>query len=341
MNEGLRVGVLGAGAWGLALAVAAARGGMKVTLWSRQAEVAEGIRLRHRHPRIFSDFDLPSSVSGTTHREAIAGSDFLIIATPAQALRDALTHFAPLLRNDIAAVIAAKGIEIGTGKFMTDVFHEICPRGVPYVLSGPSFAADVLAGKPTALTLAGREPVATRELAAQLSLQAFRIYTTSDLAGVQLGGAVKNVLAIACGITEGKGLGASARAALTARAFSELMRLGRELGAVPETLTGLSGLGDLVLTCSSLQSRNFSFGVELGRGGEVRELASGAGKTIEGIPTARAVDIMARERRLDVPICKAVHAIISGANTVDQAIAGLLARPLRSEHDSSFDQANN
>lgn len=337
MKGPLRVGVIGAGAWGMALAMTAARAGNDVRVWSRSADVVEGISRQCRHPRVFRDTLFPSSVSATLDYRELAACNVLLVATPAQAIRECMKRMSSHVRAGTPALIAAKGIEIATGKFMTQVVQEVCKGAVPYVLSGPSFATDVVAGKPTAVALAGEDSVATSDLAARLSLPAFRIYTSSDLMGVQLGGAVKNVLAIACGITEGKGLGASARAALTARAFSELMRLGRELGARPETLTGLSGLGDLVLTCSSLQSRNFSFGIALGRGTSATEALAVVHETIEGIPTAQAIDRLAAERKLDVPICRAVSSIISGATGVDEAITTLLSRPLRSEHEAASD----
>ena len=261
----------------------------------------------------------------------LAGVDLLILATPAQSTRAVMTNLASRLPAGLPALIAAKGLEIGSGKFMSTVAAEACPGIVPFILSGPSFAADVMVGKPTAVALAGADLAAASDLARRLSVSAFRIYSSSDMTGVQLGGAVKNVLAIACGIAQGRGLGDSARAALTARAFAELIRLGRAMGALPETLTGLSGLGDLVLTCSSLQSRNFSFGVALGKGGEPSELAAGP-KTIEGVATAEALATIIAANDLDLPICRAVHAILFEGLDVDAAVEALLTRPLRPEN---------
>jgi glycerol-3-phosphate dehydrogenase (NAD(P)+) len=214
---------------------------------------------------------------------------------------------------------------------MSEVLSESCPNADPYALSGPSFAADVMRGKPVAVTMAGRQLDLAAALSVKLSIPTFRIYSSLDLLGVQLGGAIKNVLAIACGISDGKRLGDSARAALTTRSFSEMLRFGRSLGADRSTLTGLSGLGDLLLSCSSPQSRNFSFGLALGRDEAASLLLSRSGTTIEGVPTAKAVARIAAERGMDLPICSAVNAILEDRLSVDEAIGQLLARPLRAE----------
>jgi glycerol-3-phosphate dehydrogenase (NAD(P)+) len=329
MNSGaLSVGVIGAGAWGTALATAAARGGHQVLLWSRYSETATILNRDRIHPR-FPEAKLPRSILSTSDARALGDCDLLIIATPAQALRAALCLFSDVLNRTVPVIISAKGIEIATGKFMIDVLEEEAPKADPYMLSGPSFAADVIRNKPTAVTLAGRKLARAADLAAKLSLPNFRIYSSADLLGVQLGGALKNVLAIACGISEGKDLGDSARAALTTRAFSEMLRFGHALGADRATLTGLSGLGDLILTCSSFQSRNFSFGIALGRNEPAAALS--ASTTIEGIPTAKAVAILADKLAIELPVCEAVNAILECRITVDQAIGQLLARPLRAE----------
>lgn len=326
----LTIGVIGAGAWGTALATVAARGDHKVLLWSRRPETAIMLNRDRIHPCL-SEATLSRSILATADADDLIGCDLLIIATPAQALRATLDLFPHVLSKSLPVVISAKGIEISTGKFMTEVLEELSPKAEPYILSGPSFAADVMKNQPTAVTLAGRKLDRAVELAAELSLPTFRIYSSSDLVGVQLGGAIKNVLAIACGISDGKGLGDSARAALTTRAFSEMLRFGHVLGADRATLTGLSGLGDLILTCSSLQSRNFSFGVALGRNESVSALLSRSDATIEGVPTAKAVMAIAAERAIDLPVCEAVDAILHCRITVDEAIAQLLARPLRAE----------
>ena len=328
-TRALSIGVIGAGAWGTALGCVAARNGHTVHLWSRDPERAALLNRMRTHPRL-PDATLAPGVHATERREDLLGSDLILLATPAQALRQNLQSFSDLLERPLPMVICAKGIETTTRSFLSEIVEELMPKSEPFVLSGPAFAADVMKNKPTAVTLAGRQLQRATDLAAQLSLPTFRIYSSADLLGVQLGGAVKNVLAIACGISDGRSLGDSTRAALITRAFSEMLRFGNSLGVDPLTLTGLSGLGDLVLTCSSLQSRNFSFGVALGRG-EMTAAGPGEGPTIEGIPTARAVTAIAAERGLDLPICQAVTMILAGKITIEEAIDQLLSRPLRSE----------
>ncbi len=325
----LSVGVIGAGAWGTALACLAARNAHSVRLWSRDPETADRLNRERSHPRL-PGVRLAPGVLATARREDLADSELIFLATPAQALRQALNLFSPVLDRPLPMVICAKGIETSTGSFMSQIVEETAPEADPYVLSGPSFAVDVMRSKPTAVTLAGRQLQRAADLAGRLSLPTFRIYSSADLLGVQLGGAVKNVLAIACGISDGRSLGDSSRAALTTRAFSEMLRFGKSLGADPLTLMGLSGLGDLVLTCSSMQSRNFSFGVALGRG-DVTAAKLADGPTIEGIYTAGAVMAIAADRSLDLPICRAVRMILDGSLTIDEAIDQLLSRPLRSE----------
>jgi glycerol-3-phosphate dehydrogenase (NAD(P)+) len=325
-----RIGVLGAGAWGTALATVAARAGHRPVLWSRSPEFAAILNGARIHPK-FPGAVLPQSILAVSDPRDLTGCDLLIIATPAQELRTVLALYPVMANAHLSVVIAAKGIEIATGKFMAEVLEEVWPLADPYMLSGPSFAADVMANQPTAVTLAGNSLDRATQLAALLSLPAFRIYSSNDLLGVQLGGAIKNVLAIACGISEGKGFGDSARAALTTRGFSEMLRFGEAIGARRSTLTGLSGLGDLILTCSSRQSRNFSFGLALGRNGSAPSRPSQSGGTIEGVPTAKAIVALAAKRSLDLPVCEAVNAILNCRITVDEAIGRLLARPLRAE----------
>jgi glycerol-3-phosphate dehydrogenase (NAD(P)+) len=324
----LSIGVIGAGAWGTALAAVAARRGHSVLLWSRAPATAARLNSERSHPRL-PGMPLLSSITATSVVQDLTPCELIIIATPAQAMRATLTLCSEVLNRSLPVVIAAKGIEIATGNFMTEILQQASPKVEAYILSGPGFAADVINNKPTAVTLAGQTLDGASALAARLSLPTFRIYSSDDLIGVQVGGAIKNVLAIACGISEGKEMGESARAALTTRGFSEMLRFGHALGADPATLTGLSGLGDLILTCSSLQSRNFSFGVALGRS-EADLIAAGA-TTIEGIPTAKAVMAVATERAIDLPVCAAVNAILQKRSTIDEAIGQLLARPLRAE----------
>ena len=321
------VGVIGAGAWGTALAGVAARAGHRVTLWARSPAHAGGINERRANPAYLPGFALPPGITATSSPADLGGANLVLIATPAQAVRETLARFAGLFPAGTAAVICAKGIERGSRRLMSEVVAKALPEATALVLSGPSFARDVALDLPTAVTLAAPTLEEAARLAESLSLPSFRIYASDDVLGVQLGGAVKNVLAIACGISDGRGLGDSARAALTTRAFAELARFGRAMGARPETLTGLSGLGDLILTCASPQSRNFAYGLALGR----RD--SPAGGTVEGVATAAAVCDMAQELGVDMPISAAVRRIVEGRTEIDEELARLLARPLKAEID--------
>jgi glycerol-3-phosphate dehydrogenase (NAD(P)+) len=319
------VGVIGAGAWGTALAGVAARAGRAVVLYARNAESAAQMQSTRANPRLPGvRLDERIEISGDI--AAAARADIILIATPAQNLRDAVSRLAPHLKPATPVVAAAKGIERGTHRFMTEVIAEAAPEAVPAILSGPSFADDVARGLPTAVTLAAKDEALASALVQALGSSTFRPYHTSDVRGVEIGGAAKNVLAIAAGIVEGRKLGASALAALTTRGFSELARLGRACGARGETLAGLSGLGDLVLSCSSLQSRNFALGIALGRGEPKPQ-----GKLAEGEFTAPVLIELAASKNIDMPVSKAVAAILSGKVTIDAAIEGLLTRPFKAE----------
>ena len=325
------IGVIGAGAWGTALATVAARAGLPVRLWARNAQATAAMAHAHENTMRLPGIVLPPGITPTSKRSDLAGCDCVLIATPAQAMREVMDDFSSHLAPGTRAVITAKGFEQRTGRFMADVLAEVAPALEPLVLSGPSFAADVARGLPTAVTLAARSLDAARPVAEALSIQTFRPYLSDDLAGVQIGGAVKNVLAIACGIVAGRGLGESARAALIARAFAELTRFGRALGGRPETLTGLSGLGDLVLTCSSSQSRNYSFGHALGQGKTVAEASAGQKGVSEGAFTAAAVVSIARIHHLEMPISAAVLDVLEGGASVAAVIERLMQRPLKAE----------
>jgi glycerol-3-phosphate dehydrogenase (NAD(P)+) len=319
------VGVIGAGAWGTALAGVAARAGRAVVLYARNAESAAQMQSTRANPRLPGvRLDERIEISGDI--AAAARADIILIATPAQNLRDAVSRLAPHLKPATPVVAAAKGIERGTHRFMTEVIAEAAPEAVPAILSGPSFADDVARGLPTAVTLAAKDEALASALVQALGSSTFRPYHTSDVRGVEIGGAAKNVLAIAAGIVEGRKLGASALAALTTRGFSELARLGRACGARGETLAGLSGLGDLVLSCSSLQSRNFALGIALGRGEPKPQ-----GKLAEGEFTAPVLIELAASQNVDMPVSKAVAAILSCKVTIDAAIEGLLTRPFKAE----------
>src|SRR6195256_6024728 len=297
-----RIAVVGAGAWGSALANAAARAGRSVTLIARAA--VDALQATRESPRL-PGVRLDERIAMTARIAAAGEADAVLLAVPAQALRAAAGALAAVIRPGTPAIACAKGIERGTHQFMTEVIAESAPAPVPAILSGPSFAADVARGLPTAVTLAARDRKTAEALARALGSATFRPYHVTDVRGVEIGGAAKNVLAIAAGIVTGRGLGPSAAAALVTRGFAELFRFGKALGARPETLTGLAGLGDLILTCSTPQSRNFSLGVALGKG-QVPELASEGQKLAEGAFTASALTEMAAERGVDMPIAGAV-----------------------------------
>jgi glycerol-3-phosphate dehydrogenase (NAD(P)+) len=322
------ISVLGGGAWGTALALTAARAGREVTLWEHDRANAESLETR-RESLFLPGVRLERGIKVARDLDAAAGADAVLLVVPAQAVRGVAAALAPALRAGTPLVACAKGIERGTHKFMSEIVAECAPGALPAILSGPSFAADVARGLPTAVTIAATDAAVARALADALNTGAFRPYHSSDVRGVELGGAAKNVLAIAAGIVAGRSLGASAAAALITRGFAELMRFGRAYGAKPETLTGLSGLGDLILTCSTPQSRNYSFGLALGKGESPD--AGAQGKLAEGAFTAPVLLEMAREKHVDMPIATAVAAVLAKQMTVDDAIAALLTRPLKAE----------
>ncbi|CDO59640.1 Glycerol-3-phosphate dehydrogenase [NAD(P)+] (EC 1.1.1.94) [Candidatus Phaeomarinobacter ectocarpi] len=325
------IGIIGAGAWGTALASIAARAGRDVTLWAYEPEVADAINTRHENSVYLPGIALDENIRATTDHEAVAKADVVLLVCPAQTLRSVTTQLADRIRPGTPVAICAKGIEQSTGKLMTQVLEETTPHAIPAVLSGPSFAADVARGLPTAVTLACADEDVGTALVDAIGIQTFRPYQAADLVGAEIGGSVKNVLAIACGIVEGKKLGASAAAALTARGFAELTRLGVALGARAETLGGLSGLGDLILTCGSLQSRNMSLGAALGEGRPLAEILGERVSVAEGVATAPAVVALARKHGVEMPICEAVASVVTGTATVDDAITALLSRPFRRE----------
>ncbi len=325
MSSFKSVAVIGAGAWGTALAGVAARAGRDVVLYARSSAGAAQIEATRANPKL-AGVRLDLSVRVTDDMAAAARAEIILIATPAQNLREAVTALAPHLARTTPVIACAKGIERGTHQFMTEVIAQTAPAAHPAILSGPSFAGDVARGLPTAVTLAARDESLAAALVQALGSSTFRPYHTSDVRGVEIGGAAKNVLAIAAGIAVGRKLGASAQAALTTRGFSELTRLGRACGARSETMAGLSGLGDLILTCSSPQSRNFALGAALGRG-EPRP----QDKLAEGEFTAPVLIELAASQQVDMPVSNAVAAILRGATTIDEAIESLLTRPFKAE----------
>ena len=328
-----RIVVLGAGAWGTALANVAARQGRSVSLWSRRADEAARIDAARENRAYLPGVRLADEVRVVADPHCVQTADLILAVVPAQSLRAMLESLPPFPRS-VPVVVCAKGIEQRTGLLMSEVVAECLPGHPAAALSGPSFAADVGRGRPTAVTVAAEAEELAQALAEGLGRPSFRLYFTTDLRGVEIGGAAKNVLAIACGMAAGLDLGASAAAALIARGFAELARFGRASGGRAETMMGLSGLGDLVLTCSSAQSRNFALGKALGAGVPLRE--AGNGPLAEGVPTAPILVELARTRGVEMPIAESVSAILSGALDPRMALERLLARPAKAEVDRDF-----
>lgn len=325
------VSVIGGGAWGTALAQSLAHGGNAVTLWAREPEIVDDINARNVNRVFLPGISLHPTIRATADLAKAARCDAMLAVVPAQHMRGVMGKLARHLSADVPVVVCSKGIEQNTGKFLGDVIEEVAPNAQRAVLTGPSFAADVARGLPTALTLACHNEGLGRALSVGLSSRQVRLYWSSDVIGAELGGAVKNVLAIAAGIVEGRGLGASAHAAVVTRGFAELRRFGDAMGARPETLLGLSGLGDLILTCGSTQSRNMSLGRALGEGRGLAEILGGRSAVTEGVYTSAALVRLAREKSVDMPIAEAVHGIIEGQLTVEEAITALMRRPLKAE----------
>lgn len=322
-----KIAILGSGAWGTALGVMAVGLGHKVMLYGRDPQMVEAINSRHVNPGYLPDITLPPQLIATTDAgEALEKADIVFAVIPAQAFSNALKDLAPLVPKDAPMVLCAKGIERETGRFMSDVAHELLPGNPLAALSGPSFADDVARGLPTAVTLASSDLKLSQKLSHFLSGPRFRCYSSDDLMGVEVGGALKNVLALAAGAARGRGLGASAEAALVTRGFAELRRIGTALGGKQETMSGLSVLGDLILTCSSPQSRNFSYGVALGRGDKTEGL-----RLAEGVATAPIAAKICEKHAIPAPIIHAVVELLAGKIQVDEAVNALITRPLKSE----------
>lgn len=329
MAKPQRISILGAGAWGTALANAVAHKHRPVTLYARDpATIAEIARTGANTAKL-PGIALAPEVTPTASLKAAVEADALLLVVPAQSLRALAEQLAPLMPASVPLIACAKGIERGTGRFVTEVLLETAPKARVAVLSGPSFAADVARGLPTAVTLAAGDEALAASLAEMVRSPTFRVYHSTDVRGVEIGGAAKNVLAIAAGIVVGRRLGPSAQAALTTRGFGELMRFGRAYGAKPETLTGLSGLGDLILTCTSQQSRNYALGLALGAGKSLTE--AGSGKLAEGAFTATILAQMARDKDIEMPIAQAVDDVLAGRLDIDGAISRLLSRPMGAE----------
>ncbi len=330
-----RIGIIGAGAWGTALALAARRAGREVVLWARDPELAAEIEAAHENPRYLPGVPLDPDIRATADLAEVAACDALLLVTPAQALREIATalapHLAPHLEPARPLVVCSKGIERGSGQLMTEVLAEVLPGRAVAVLSGPTFAAEVARGLPTAVTLAAEDAALGAVLIKALGSRTFRPYLAGDVIGAQIGGAVKNVMAIACGIVAGRNLGDNARAALITRGLAEITRLGRAKGARPETLMGLSGLGDLTLTCTSALSRNYALGVALGEGESLETLMAGRRSIAEGVFSAEATVALAKTLDVQMPISSGVDAILNRGAPIEAAIEALLARPFRAE----------
>ena len=327
MMKSGKIAVLGSGAWGTALALAQVRAGRKTALWGRSTKTADAINKSLQNPAYLPGVTFDVAIDATTDAQAALKDATLVLAViPAQTLRDVLESLRAFVPKDVPIILCAKGIERETGKLMSSVVKDCLPRNPPAALSGPSFATDVALGLPTAVTVAAKDIDIATDLASNLSTPALRCYSSDDLIGVEVGGALKNVLALAAGAVRGSALGASAEAALITRGFVELRRVGAALGARPETLMGLSGLGDLILTCSSPQSRNLSYGIALGRGENLdgRPLA-------EGVATARIAAEEAARLGIEAPIITATAAILAGKLSVTEAVGALLSRPLKNE----------
>jgi len=325
------ISIIGAGAWGTALAMAARRAGRDVVVWAFEPEVAEAINQTHQNPAYLPGVTLDGAIAATNDLSEAADADAVLLAVPAQHLRAVCAELAASWKPGIAAVICSKGIEMVSGALMSEAAADTLP-GVPLaILSGPTFAAEVAGDMPTALSLACADDNLGAALAEALGGPRFRIYRCDDLIGTQIGGAVKNVLAIACGIVEGRGLGDNARAALITRGLAEIVRLSVAKGARAETLRGLSGLGDLTLTCNAMQSRNFSLGVALGQGQPLEEILAARNSVAEGVYTAASLTGLARSLDVEMPISLAVDGILNHFADIDATIAGLLSRPLKAE----------
>jgi glycerol-3-phosphate dehydrogenase (NAD(P)+) len=324
----VKLGIVGGGAWGTALAQVASAGGRETLLWALESEVVDSINGAHRNASFLPDVDLNPAIRATSDLADLNVCDAWLVVTPAQHMRTVLEQARGC---DKPMVLCSKGIEEKSGELLHRVASQACPGARVAVLSGPTFAHEVARGLPTAVTLAAEDLELAEQLRERIAQPTFRIYVSDDVAGAEIGGAVKNVLAIACGVVEGKGLGQNARAALIGRGFAEMTRFGLAFGANRDTLTGLSGLGDLVLTCSSTSSRNYSLGKGIGEGRSAAELLSDRKTVAEGAFTAPVLARLAREKGIDMPIVDAVDALIAGRVDVDQALDALLSRPPRAE----------
>lgn len=326
-----KAGIVGAGAWGTALSTVAARAGLETLIWAFEEEVAADINSAHENKTYLPGIPLNPAIRASHNITDLGDRDFLLLVVPTQFTREIVEQMKPHIPGSTPLVICSKGIEVTSGKLLSEVVDEVLPDNPLAVLSGPSFAADTARGSPAAVTIAGESKAGAREIGLALGQETFRPYWSGDIIGAQVGGAIKNILAIACGINDGRGLGASARAALITRGMAEMIQFAKAKGGKAATLMGLCGLGDTVLTCTSPQSRNFSLGQALGRGKTMEEILSGRKSVSEGVYTVKIVVKLATEMGIEMPICSAVNAILHQGADVDRTIHSLLTRPFSEE----------
>lgn len=329
--EQLKIGVIGGGAWGTALAQLSAKAGSNVILWAREEKVVKKINEEHENEMFLKGVGLSNKVRATTNLADMVGNEFIFIAVPAQFVRSVLKEVKKYVSDGVILVLCAKGIEQSSGKLMTEVVSEIMPKSPLVVLSGPTFAREVALGLPSAVTIASKYQQITKRLLRVIGQPTFRPYASRDIAGAEIGGALKNVFAIACGITIGRKMGDNARAALITRSLSEMVRYGESYGAERTTMMGLCGLGDLILTCSSTQSRNLSLGIALGEGKTIEDLMTNRLTVAEGYYTSSVLAKISQDKNIDMPIVMAVNDILHEGKNIDQVIGDLLNRPFVSE----------
>ena len=330
-----KIGIVGAGAWGTGLAIALTRAGRQPILWAHEAETVDAINTQHRNPTFLPGIELPATIAATRDLAAVAATELILLAVPAQHMRAVCRELAPHWPKGVAAVICAKGIETDSGTLMTEVVATELPNVPLAILSGPTFAIEVARGQPTAIVLASADLALAKRIVDAIGSSRFRPYASDDPVGATIGGAVKNVLAIGCGVVEGRRLGDNARAALITRGLAELSRLVVAKGGRAETCMGLSGLGDLVLTASSSQSRNYGLGFRLGQGKRLADLLVARHDVTEGVATAPAVLALAKRVGVEMPVCAAVAGLLRGEVTVEETVEALLARPFKNEQVAS------
>ena len=325
------ISIIGAGAWGTALAEVISRQGNKVNLWAREDDVVKSINTLNENTLYLPNVKLSELIIAQNNLDNMINCDLLLMVTPSQFMRSVLEEIKDNLNDSIPVVLCSKGIETKTLSLMNEITESIIPKNPLAILSGPSFAIDVVNNKPTAVTLACKDLSIGKNIADSISLPTFRPYLSEDVVGAQIGGATKNVIAIAAGVVEGQNLGDSARAATIARGFSEINRLAVALGGQEETLSGLSGMGDLLLTCNSITSRNFSLGIKLGKGLSAEEATDGLSSIAEGMYSAKAIDKLSKKLGVEMPITNAVNDLIERKRSLDEIIDDLLSRPIRRE----------